>query len=80
MQRLPTRCCGKGESCSLGNLRVGFADPTDLSAYDKVVRLVKRDIALAVIAESQLSPLLEYVYSRTEAGVGRPKQEREYSY
>jgi MSHA biogenesis protein MshE len=49
-----------------GLLRVGFADPTDLAVYDEVTRLVKRDIDLAVITESQLMPLLDRVYRRTE--------------
>jgi len=49
-----------------GLLRVGFTDPTDLAVYDEVIRVVKRDIELAVITESQLMPLLDRVYRRTE--------------
>ncbi|HWV19008.1 MAG TPA: GspE/PulE family protein [Rhodocyclaceae bacterium] len=49
-----------------GVLRIGFADPTDLSVYDEVARIVKRDIDLAVVTESQLMPLLDRVYHRTE--------------
>ena len=49
-----------------GMLKVGFADPSDIAAYDEVSRLVKRDIELAVIIESQLMPLLDRVYRRTE--------------
>ncbi len=49
-----------------GLLRVGFADPTDLAVYDEVARLARRDVALAVITESQLMPLLDRVYRRTE--------------
>ena len=31
-----------------------MADPTDLFAYDEIARLLKRDIELAVVTESQL--------------------------
>ncbi|HNN09368.1 MAG TPA: MSHA biogenesis protein MshE, partial [Azospira sp.] len=37
-----------------GRLRVGFTDPTDLAAYDEIVRIVRRDIEQAVVTESQL--------------------------
>ena len=33
---------------------VGFADPTDLFAYDEVARILKREIQLAVVNESQM--------------------------
>jgi MSHA biogenesis protein MshE len=49
-----------------GQLRVGFADPTDITAYDEVARIVRRDIELVVVIESQLVPLLDRVYRRTE--------------
>ena len=57
-----------------GLLRVGFADPTDLAVYDEVSRLVRRDIELAVITESQLMPLLDRVYRRTEEISGLAKE------
>jgi MSHA biogenesis protein MshE len=41
-------------------------DPTDLQAYDEIVRLVRRDIELAVVTESQLLALIDRVYRRTE--------------
>jgi MSHA biogenesis protein MshE len=50
----------------LGMLRVGMSDPTDLAAFDEIARIVKRDIDLAVVTESQLLPLLDRVYRRTE--------------
>ncbi len=49
-----------------GRLRVGFVDPTDLQAYDELIRLLRRDIELAVVAESQLLSLIDRVYRRTE--------------
>jgi MSHA biogenesis protein MshE len=51
---------------SNGTLRIGFADPTDLAVYDEIARIVRRDIELAVVTESQLMPLLDRVYHRTE--------------
>ena len=49
-----------------GRLQVGFVDPTDLQAYDEVVRLLRRDIDLAVVAEGQLLALGDRVYRRTD--------------
>ncbi len=47
-------------------LLVGFADPTDLQAYDDIGRIVRRPIDLAVVMESQLLTLFDSVYSRVE--------------
>jgi len=49
-----------------GLLRVGMSDPTDLTAFDEIARIVRRDIDLAVVTEGQLLPLLDRVYRRTE--------------
>ena len=57
-----------------GRLRVGFADPTDLQAFDELVRLLRRDIELAVVAESQLLALIDRVYHRTEEITGLAKE------
>jgi len=57
-----------------GLLRVGFADPTDITAYDEVMRIVHRDIELVVVIESQLVPLLDRVYRRTEEISGLAKE------
>lgn len=57
-----------------GLLRVGFVDPTDLQAYDDVFRLLKRDIEIAVVAESQLLALIDRVYRRTEEISGLAKE------
>lgn len=47
-------------------LLVGMADPTDLAAFDDLARLLKRDIDLAVVTESQLMGTIDRVYTRTE--------------
>ena len=46
--------------------RVGMADPTDLMAYDEIVRILRRDIDIAVITESELLRTIDRVYRRTE--------------
>ena len=48
---------------SPSGLLVGFADPTDIYAFDEVARLVKRSIELAVITETHLQTALDRVYS-----------------
>ena len=57
-----------------GLLRVGFTDPANLESYDEVTRIVRRDIEIAVIVESQLLPLLDRVYRRTEEISGLAKE------
>ncbi|WP_293999852.1 GspE/PulE family protein [Sphaerotilus sp.] len=51
-------------------VRVGMADPTDLTAYDEISRIVKRDIELIVVAESQLLGAIDRSYRNTEAIAG----------
>jgi MSHA biogenesis protein MshE len=48
-----------------GALRIGLADPTDLVAYDELTRLLKREINLAVVSESQLMASIDRLYRRT---------------
>ena len=55
-------------------VRVGFADPTDLFAYDEVARILKRDIDIAVVTESQLLEAVDRVYQRTEEISGLAKE------
>ncbi len=45
-------------------LLVGMADPTDLTAFDELARVLKRDIDLAVVTESQVLAAIDRVYSR----------------
>jgi len=47
-----------------GMLVVGMADPTDLVAFDELARVIKREIDLAVVTESQLLSAIDRVYSR----------------
>ena len=48
-----------------GTLRIGLADPTDLFAYDELSRLLKRELTIAVVAESQLMENIDRMYRRT---------------
>ncbi len=49
---------------------VGMADPTDLAAYDDVARILKRDIELAVVTETELLRTIDRSYRRTEEITG----------
>lgn len=49
-----------------GVLLIGMADPTDLFAYDEISRLVKKDIQLAVVNETELLHAVDRIYRRTE--------------
>jgi MSHA biogenesis protein MshE len=46
--------------------KVGMADPTDITAYDELVRILKRDIDLMVVSESELLRIIDNTYRRTE--------------
>ena len=46
--------------------KVAMADPTDLTAYDEIVRVLKRDIDLAVVTETELLRAIDRSYRRTE--------------
>ena len=48
-----------------GALRLGMADPSDLFAYDELSRILKREITLAVVTETQLLATVDRVYRRT---------------
>ena len=49
-----------------GKLLVAFVDPTDLQVYDDVVRILRRDIDLAVITETAFLSVIDRVYSRSD--------------
>ena len=46
--------------------KVGMADPTDLMAYDEIARVLKRDIDLSVVTETELLQTVDRVYRRTQ--------------
>jgi MSHA biogenesis protein MshE len=51
----------KGDS-----LLVAMADPLDLYAYDEITRLLRRNVSIAVVPESQLAAAWDRLYRRTE--------------
>jgi MSHA biogenesis protein MshE len=53
---------------------IGMADPTDLFAYDELARVLKRDLDIAVISESQLLQAIDRIYRRTEEISGLAKE------
>ena len=57
-----------------GRLQIGLSDPTDLQAYDEITRLVRREIDLAVVTESQLLAMVDRVYHRGEQITGLAKE------
>ncbi len=57
-----------------GKLVVGFADPTDLQVFDDVARLLRREIDLVVVSESQLLAAIDRLYHRTEEIKGLAKE------
>ncbi|AVR96679.1 GspE/PulE family protein [Pseudoduganella armeniaca] len=49
-----------------GTMLVGMSDPTDLFAYDEIARLVKHNIELAVVNETEVLAAIDRIYRRTE--------------
>jgi MSHA biogenesis protein MshE len=49
---------------------VAMADPTDLNAYDEITRLLKKEIDLAVVTETELLRAIDRSYRRTEQITG----------
>ncbi len=46
--------------------KVGMADPTDITAYDELVRILRRDIDIVVVMGSELLRTIDRIYRRTE--------------
>ena len=61
------------EETPLG-VRIGMSDPTDLASYDEIVKIIKRDVALAVVTELSLLATIDRVYRRTGEIVGLAQQ------
>lgn len=57
-----------------GTLLIGMADPTDLFAYDEISRLVKKNISLAVVNESELLQNIDRIYRRTDEITGLARE------
>ena len=57
-----------------GRLQIGMSDPTDLQAYDEITRLVRREIELAVVTESELLAMVDRVYHRGEQITGLARE------
>ncbi|MDP2752500.1 MAG: GspE/PulE family protein [Rhodocyclaceae bacterium] len=57
-----------------GTLLVGMADPTDLTAFDEICRLVRRPVDLAVVMRTHLLAAVDRVYHRTEEITGLAKE------
>src|SRR3989338_7526291 len=55
-------------------LLVGMADPTDLSAFDEISRILKRNIDVAVVTEGQLLESIDRGYRRTEEITGLARE------
>jgi MSHA biogenesis protein MshE len=47
-------------------LLVALSDPLDVFAYDELTRILKRDISIAAVPESQLAAAFDRLYRRTE--------------
>ena len=60
-----------------GMLLIGMADPTDLSAFDEITRIVNREIDIAVVTEGQLLESIDRGYRRTDeiSGLARELSE-----
>ena len=48
-------------------MTVGMADPTDIFGFDELAKILKADIKLALVRESDLLNVIDNVYRRTEA-------------
>lgn len=57
-----------------GSLLVTVADPVDLQIYDELVRILERDILLAVSPVDQIKTALDRVYRRTAEITGLARQ------
>lgn len=47
-------------------VKVGMADPTDLTTYDELARILKREFDVGVVSESALLQTIDRIYRRTE--------------
>jgi MSHA biogenesis protein MshE len=57
-----------------GVVRIGMADPTDLSAFDEIQRIVGRDIDLVVVTDTRLAAVIDRLYGSSEETLGFAKE------
>lgn len=57
-----------------GSLLVTVSDPVDLQIYDELVRVLQRDVLLAVSPSDEIQAALDRVYRRTDEITGFAKQ------
>jgi len=57
-----------------GRYRIGMVDPTDLFAYDEIVRTLGSEIDLAAVTETDLLNAIDQLYRRTEEITGLAKE------
>jgi len=57
-----------------GVVRVGMADPTDLSAFDEIQRILARDIDLVVVTDTRLAAVIDRLYGSSEETLGFAKE------
>ena len=60
-----------------GKLLIGMVDPTDLPAFDEIVRILRRNLDVAIVTEGKLLETLDRCYRRTEeiSGLARELSE-----
>jgi MSHA biogenesis protein MshE len=58
-------------------LLLGMSDPTDLYTYDELVRLLKRELRLAVVADGALNQTIDRLYRRTDQITSLARELRE---
>ena len=56
------------------SVRVAMADPSDLMAYDELARLLRRDVEIAVVAETELMAAIDRAYRGGSAIAGLAKE------
>jgi MSHA biogenesis protein MshE len=48
------------------SMLIGISDPTDLFAYDEIARIVKQNVELAVVNETEVLAAIDRIYRRTD--------------
>lgn len=70
VQKLPERIARRYRAILLdansGMYTIGMSDPTDLVGYDEIVRELGGIVQLAIVSESDLLHIFDFVYRRTD--------------